>query len=489
MKRINFYWLTFFVGIIMAVYVLYGARIINIVAAPSPSGAAQAAALFPSPEETQYIMRLYLEPGSRIIYGETRIITSNTSGQGLGELWFTAYPNAFNQSSATPAPADAYYAGFNPGWIEFEEISVNGQKAQYSSRGVSVQVLPPADIMPGSQIDISIKWKALVPRLAYRYGARDGVYMLGNFYPALNVLDEDGWHNSYNSVFGDPFCFHCANYLVELNIPENYDMVATGDAGPPIIEDNGRQTYVIKAENARDFSLVLMYDYTRLQTSINKINVNCYVPNGQGDFAQPVLDKAASMLNYFNCSLGTYPYKQFNIAFVPMKGFHGMEYSGMIFLSEDYLKGGGLDQSGEMVLAHEIAHQWWYGMVGNDQLKEPWMDEGLANWSAYKYLEDVEKVKVNITELKEGVSLARELRDMYSKQDYYLTAYSGGEAFWFGLEKELGKDEVNKVLRRYLATYRFKIAGTKDLLEVIKKEAHSNMDSYFYKWFKINPGG
>lgn len=265
-------------------------------------------------------------------------------------------------------------------------------------------------------------------------------------------------------------------------------MVATGSYGEPIIEDNGRQTYVIQAENARDFALVLMYDYAKLQTSINKLNVNCYVPNGYKDLAQPILEKAASMLNYFNCSLGTYPYKQFSMAFVPMKGFHGMEYSGMIFLSEDYLKRGGLDQSGEMLLAHEIAHQWWYGVVGNDQLKEPWLDEGLANWSAYKYLEDVEQVKVNITELKEGVSLARELRDMYSKQDYYRTAYSGGEAFWFGLEKELGKEKVNKALRRYLATYRFKIAGTQELLDVIEKEADSNMDAYFYKWFKVNPG-
>lgn len=472
----------------MAAYVLYGSRIINSVAAPSPSSAAESAALFPSPEETRYIMRLYLEPGSRVIYGETHITTKNTSGQALTELWFTAYPNAFSKAASTPAPPEAYYAGFNPGWIEFDDISINSQKAQYSSRGVSVQVLLPADIMPGAQLEASIKWKALVPRLAYRYGTREGMYMLGNFYPAMNVLDEDGWHNSYNSVFGDPFCFHCADYLVELNIPEYYDMVATGSYGAPIIEDNGRQTYVIEAENARDFSLVLMYDYACLQKNINKIDVNCYVPNEKEEYAGPIVEKAASILNYYNCSLGSYPYKQFNIAFVPMKGFHGMEYSGMIFLSEDYLKGEGLDQSGEMVLAHEIAHQWWYWIVGNDQLTEPWMDEGLANWSAYKYLEEVENIKVPVAELKEGVSLARELRDMYSKQDYYLTAYTGGEAFWFGLEKELGKDEVNKVLRRYLATYRFKIAGTQDLLNIIKKEAHSNMDDYFYKWFKVNPG-
>ena len=125
-------------------------------------------------------------------------------------------------------------------------------------------------------------------------------------------------------------------------------------------------------------------------------------------------------------------------------------------------------------------------MVGNDQAKEPWLDEGLANWSAYKYFQDVEKIAPPEDVLKEGVNLGRELRDMYSRQDYYLTAYSGGEAFWFGLEEELGEDEVKGVLRRYLAEYRYKIATSQDLLKIIREEAHRDLESYFRKWFQVD---
>ncbi|HWP98391.1 MAG TPA: M1 family metallopeptidase [Syntrophomonadaceae bacterium] len=484
----KFYWATFFVGILFAGYLLYGNRLITSAVNLSPKSTDSAAVLFPSPTETRYTMRLYLDPSTRILYGDTLLSTTNTSGKPLNDLWFTAYPNAFQQMQGTPAPSEAYYAGFNPGWLEFDEISFNGQKAEYTNGGVSVQAYLPVDVMPGQKMEIHLVWKALVPRVAYRYGTRDGVYMLGNCYPLLNVLDESGWHNSYNSLFGDPFCFPCADYMVELNVPDFYTMVCTGINKTPIIDDNGRQTYVIQAQNVRDFSLALMYDYTVLQKNMDKITVDCYVPKAKEEQAGPILDRTTDILRYFNRSLGSYPYPDFKVAFVPMKGFHGMEYSGLIFLSQDFLEPNGQKENSDFVLAHEVAHQWWYGIVGNDQIKEPWLDEGLANYSAYKYLQKTENIAPPNNALQEGTNLDRELRDMYSRQDYYLTAYSGGEAFWFGLEKELGEDTVNRVLRRYLADYRFKIANSQDLLDVIRKEAHRDMDGYFYKWFQVKPG-
>lgn len=486
MKRLNFYWGTFIVGIICAGLFLYGHRIMNSAMELPSSHLNSNAAIFPSPDQTAYVMRLYLDSSSRTIHGETVLTTINSSEQALNELWFTVYPNAFREAGKSPAPAEAYYSGFNPGWLEIEQIEINGNKAKWNKQGVCLQVWLPHDFLPGTKLEVDMKWKIRVPRLAYRFGARDGVYMLGNFYPVLNVYDRGGWHNSYNSVFGDPFCFNTADYLVELNIPEYYSVASSGQSNTPIIEDNGRQTLIIQAQNVRDFSLALMYDYSELQKTINRTNIRCYFPKGQENAGQEVLEKSSKIINYYNCSFGTYPYPEFKVVFVPMKGFHGMEYSGMIFLSQDFLESGWPNDRGEFVLAHEIAHQWWYGLVGNDQVREPWLDEGLANWCAYKYLQDVEKKTPPAEVMKEGVNLGRELRDMYSRQDYYLTAYYGGEAFWFGLEGELSKGELNNVLHRYLAEYRFKIASSKDLLGIIKQEAHKDMENYFYRWFQVD---
>lgn len=488
MKKMKFYWAAFFVGIICAGYLLYGHRLITSAVNPGANGAARASAMFPSPRETHYQMELYLDPANRILYGNTLLTTINNRDKPLSELWFTAYPNAFRQEQSTPAPSGAYNGGFNPGWMKIDEISVNGSKTTYNDHGVSVQVLLPMDIMPGRKMEVRLKWKVLVPRVAYRFGTREGIYMLGDCYPTVNVMDESGWHNSYNSLFGDPFCFPCADYTVELNIPEFYKMVCTGVSSDPEIQDNGRQIYMINAQNVRDFSLALVYDYTVLQKKMDKTTVKCYLPREKESGAGQVLDRASDILRYFNRTLGSYPFPEFKVVFVPMQGFHGMEYSGLIFLNQDCLETGSDKGGSDLLLAHEVAHQWWYGIVGNDQLKEPWLDEGLASYSAYKYLQHEENLALPDQIPEKGTNLVRELRQMDSRQEYYLTAYTGGEAFWFGLEKELGEDTVNKVLRRYLADYRFKIATTSDIIAEIKKETHRDMKDYFYKWLQIKPG-
>ncbi len=118
-------------------------------------------------------------------------------------------------------------------------------------------------------------------------------------------------------------------------------------------------------------------------------------------------------------------------------------------------------------------------------MKEPWLDEGLANWSAYKYLYERKGQKPPPESHKPaGIKLTRELKEIYSAQEYYGTAYTGGEAFWFGLEDELGSEQVIKVLRRYYADFQYGIATTDDLKNCIQVEAHKNMDHYFQRWFE-----
>ncbi|MGS0745503.1 M1 family metallopeptidase [Syntrophomonas erecta subsp. sporosyntropha] len=482
MTRRRLYLVIIIIGVICAAYFLYGRYQPHGVVCAPLSGPTDKG-LFPAPDKTFYEMTLYLDINSSTIYGATRLNTENTSDQVLQDFYFTIYPDAFRDAAQTPAPREAYYAGFDPGWIEFDEINLNGKKVNYFREGVSLQLNPESDILPGQNIVVDLKWRVHIPRLAYRFGYKNGVYMLGNFYPILNVMERDGWHNSYNSFFGDPFCFHTANYRIQVSIPETYTLVSTGTNLERIAEDNGRQNYLIKADQVRDFCMVIMHDYNGMQKDINNTTVTVHVPCDKADQAGKILNQTGEILNFYSCTWGSYPYPEFNVVFVPMKGFHGMEYSGLIFLREEFADPDFQPTRGEFILAHEIAHQWWYGLVGNDQIKEPWLDEGLANWSAYKYLEHCRDQIPPRQEMPRKGNLARELSDIYSTQDYYLTAYNDGEAFWFGLEEQLGEEKINQVLRRYLAEYRFAIASSQDLLAVIKKEAHQDMNDYFKLWF------
>lgn len=485
LSKRKFFFSIIVIGVICAAYFIYPAQHSEKLTMATFSLEDESPpSMFPEPGQTLYQMGLYLDINTRTLYGSTILDTVNTTGKPLDELWFTLYPNAFRYQKGTPAPLNAYYAGFDAGWLEINGCKVNGQEVEYILDGVSLKVVLPHDILPSRDINVEMQWQSRVPKVAYRYGVNDGVYMLGNFYPILDVFSEEGWHISYNSLFGDPFCFNCADYLVRLNIPETYQMVSTGSNIQAVAEDNGRVSYLIEAKNVRDFCLAVMYDYNELIQEIKQVTIKCYVPGNNTDMARDILQESGDILNHYSCTLGSYPYPEFKVVFVPMKGFHGMEYSGLIFLREEFLAKGSDQERGLFILAHEIAHQWWYCMVGNDQLKEPWLDEGLANWSAYKYLEKYKgKSPPPAANLKGGINLAREMCDIYSTREYYLTAYTGGEAFWFGLEKELGEETVTRVLRRYLADFRFRTATTKDLLNIIEEEAHQEMDYYFDLWF------
>lgn len=440
--------------------------------------------IFPHPDKTFYEMEVYLDTNQNIIHGQTVLTTVNTSGQDIGELCFTVYPNAFAEKDKTPAPGGAYYAGFDEGWLKVSWIKINGKETVFVAKGVNLTVILLEKIEPGQEIKVEMDWQARVPSLAYRYGSRNGVFMLSNFYPALNVLGREGWHKAENYPFGDPFCFHSANYVVSLNIPEPYDIISTGVAKQIEAGEKGRRKYIIEAQNVRDFCLVVMYHYKEFGLSSKTADIRLYIPPSHEKNAEYILKEAASIIDFYSATFCSYPYAEFKIVFVPMQGFHGMEYSGLIFLQEDFLKPEFGGERAEFILAHEIAHQWWYGIVGNDQVREPWLDEGLANWSAYKYRIKIKNEKLPPHRLSKEVNLARELKEIYSRQDYYQTAYYGGEAFWWGLEEILGEDVVYNILRHYLAQYKYRIASTQALFQIIESEAGRDMQDYFARWFK-----
>lgn len=433
---------------------------------------------FPLAENTLCQMDLYLDVLTRSLYGKSLISTINTSGQVLSELCFTLYPQAFETASKTPAPSQAYYQGFSAGGLQIGEIWVNGQNAEYLSDGMLLKALPSRDILPGGKIDIYISWQVQVPRSGYRFGAKDGVFMLGHTYPSLNILTEKGWRNPVNSAIGDPFCLAAANYLVRINLPQESMLVCTGEQVASLALDNGRVNYLVKAEMVRDFCMTACFGYETFKELTETVALECFLPAEMASRGKALLGEAAEILNYYNCQWGSYPYPELKIVVTPMHGFSGMEYAGVIYLSRDQLDCPGLHR----LLAHEMAHQWWYGLVGNDQYNEPWLDEGLACYGASLYLAHKKGLAAAPSRPIRPVNLKRGLADFSSQGQYLAGIYQGGESFWWALEQELGRHQVQKILRSYLAQYKHRMALTSDLKRIISQEAHRDLAPFFSNW-------
>ncbi|MEA1962316.1 MAG: M1 family metallopeptidase [Bacillota bacterium] len=439
--------------------------------------------VFPAPEQTVYAMKLYLDVEERLLYGVSEITTINTSGSDLKEIWLTAYPNAFKSAGETPAPLLAYEKGFDEGWMEIRELLVNGESANFIQDGPSVGITMPS-IATQSNVNIEINWVVHVPNVKYRFGYHDQVFMLGNFYPVINLKTDAGWHNAYLSGVGDPFCLTVGDYIVEVNIPENYQIASTGQIVASDYQDDGRSIMVVRAEEVRDFCLLVMYDYDKAQETINGVNINCIFPSEGEEEAEKVLQQTGQILQFYSETFGPYPLGAFTVAYVPMEGFQGMEHAGIIFLQEELLQNKNEANHKIFLLAHEIAHQWWFGMVGNDQIQEPWLDEGLANWSAHLFMREMKEIETHSWQTKsKSMVLNQELSNMQNRTQYYNTAYRAGEAFWVGLEKEIGYENVIKILRAYLSRYRNSVATTSDLLQIIQEYSPGDVDPYLNQWF------
>ncbi|MGE5389962.1 MAG: M1 family metallopeptidase [Deltaproteobacteria bacterium] len=485
MKKYLILGLAVFLGVALAAAVFYYNNFVNPVASKSAEMKSRQAHTFPS-SQTLYQMGLYLDLPNRILYGNNAMRLVNNSGQVIDELWFTAYPNAFTYEDETPAPASAYYDGFNPGGMEFDYFKVNGRTLAYQIQGVAVRVPLQESIEPGQPFNLEVKYRTRIPRLAYRFGSKDGVLMLSYAYPMLNVLDKNGWHKSYNSKYGDPFCLADANYLVRLNLPDGYNFVCPGVVADALAEDNGRQSFLIKAENIRDFSLAVMYDYKEISQQVEATNVKCYYPAADAGPGHGILQQSYEMISYYSDIFGSkYPYPDFKIVFVPMKGLNSCEHSGLIFLSNDLIDSFRQQGYDYFTLAHEISHQWWYALVGNDQVKEPWLDEGLANWSAYKYLAATRGMKTPASGKKiDRIYLGHELKDMKSAEDYSQIAYSGGEDFWFDLEKKVGARKLEYILKIYANDFKDNIASSEDVRTIIDQESRRDMKKFYQPWFQ-----
>jgi hypothetical protein len=435
---------------------------------------------FPRADQTTYQMDLYLDAINRIVYGQSQIKTINTSGRVLGELWLAIYPQAFQDPGSSPAPSAAYAQGFSSGGIQIKQVKVNGVPSEFITEDICMKVMLPSDMLPEEELTVDISWQAEVPRVAYRYGTADGVFMLGHFYPTLNAMSDSGWCRPLNSPFGDPFCLSAASYLVRINLPQDYRLITSGELIASLALDNGRENHLIKAELVRDFSLTACSRYEKLEQAEKNITLKCFLPPDMQAKGREIIKQAGQIVQYYNCLWGTYPYGELSVVVVPMQGFSGMEYAGVVYISEDQL-----DHPGVVtLLAHEIAHQWWYGLVGNDQYDEPWLDEGLAEYSATLYINHVQGQ--DQAQLSPGiakrVNLDRALPDFVSDEQYRQVAYQGGEDFWLALEQELGRDKVQKILRSYLANYKHQLVTSQDLERVINQEAHRDMSAFFAAW-------
>ena len=214
---------------------------------------------------------------------------------------------------------------------------------------------------------------------------------------------------------------------------------------------------------------------------------------------EQALSYGIDALQIFNKLFGDYSYKQLSI--VASDCFiGGMEYPNLVMIGKQLYEINE-DFPLEYVIAHEVAHQWWYGMVGNNAIREAWLDEALSEFSALMYFEEKYggHIKEQVYEkmIKEqyedflGIRLSRddgilkELDEFDDQLQYSSIVYGKGAMFIRELRREMGDENFIKALREYFNTYKFRNASTKDFYNVLQKNTNKDLKKEFSRWLNF----
>jgi hypothetical protein len=417
--------------------------------------------------------------------GLERVRYTNTETTPLAEIYFNLYPNL---------------PGYD-GRMGVQSVAVAGQVVQPELKeGQAALRVPLAQpLAPGAALDLTLTYTATVPTQTDQgyniFSASDHTLALAGFYPAIAVYDQTGWNVEIPPPYGDATYLDTSLYRVEVTVPDKMVVAASGSVWGSQINPDGTKTLSLVSGPMRDFYLVGRIDYQLASQEVNGVKVNSYYPPTLVKGGELALRYALDALQVYSRDFGPYPYAEFDVVATPTIA-GGVEYPGIVVIAQNLY-----DQEGgffEHAIVHEVAHQWWYGLVGNDQVDHPWLDESLTNYSTILYWEEIEgpaAAKKILDDLFLGpYQYAQEQnRDRavtgpvadYSAGEYGLFVYGKGPLFFNALRQEVGHETYLKIMETYFAEYKYETARPDDLINVIERVSGRNIEPLVETWLVV----
>ena len=339
-----------------------------------------------------YKMDLTLDEAKKTVTGHLEVTYLNSTRITLREIPFFAYPNAYlSQSTAPFMQADmgkAYPHGFMPGGLSVNALSVDGAQATYALSNddkTLITVKLPKELVAGGKAVVSFDFTVTLPNSLGRFGYGDKAFNLCNFYPVACAYDGTKFLTYPYVERGDPFVSDFADYTVTLRVPQGMTVATSGTS--TMTTQNGLDVYAISAPDVRDFAAVASRHFVVKTQQVNYKGADTLVKAYTFDDAEfgttQTLTYGVNAVKVFSDKIGPYPYKQFSVVQTDFF-IGGMEYPNLVLIDQSLYKKNSADYL-EFVVVHETGHQWFYGVVGNDQVMDPWMDEALTEYITICY--------------------------------------------------------------------------------------------------------
>jgi aminopeptidase N len=328
------------------------------------------------------------------------------------------------------------------------------------------------------------------------FGYIDGVLVLHKFYPVIPVYDDEGWNVEIPPEQGDVSYFDAGFYVVQVTAPEELVLVTSGVDVERVV-DKGMQTVTFANGPARGFYLAASSTFDVVSELVGDTRVNSYFLPGSNAGAQDALDITIDAIESYNKRFGIYPYTELDLVSTPMQAL-GMEYPSITAIStalydpNGTISGFPANVLLESAVAHEVAHMWFYNMVGNDQVDEPWVDEAIVQYCTGLYYYDVygpegyegykdswmdRWSRVEFADIPIGLPVAE-----YEGREYGAIVYGRGPLFIDALANEMGQEVFNTFLQDYFETNKWGIGTALGFQELAETYCECDLTALFEEW-------
>ena len=423
-------------------------------------------------------------PASPQIQAAMRVCYTNTETVLLNQVYFRLFPN-------TP--------GYE-GQMTVSEVRVEGLPVGPALVSEESALLVPFHhaLEPGQSVQIDMIYQTTLPTSTGPgnglFGYDLNILSLAGFYPTIAVFDQNGWHVEVAPHFVDAVYSDVALYEVAFTVPAEMMVVTSGSIVRTLPQPDGSKTIEAVGGPMRDFFVAMSPNFQHLNRVVNGTVVSSYFPAGNEAKGRLALEVGAQTLDLFEQLFGPYPYQEFDLVAVPQPAsLGGVEYPGLVALAERYYSGD--DSLMEFVTAHEVAHQWWYGLVGNDPVTHPWLDEALAQYSVVHYFETRYGPHMRSGTIQQMFTPYHwHLRDTgadrpvsgpatgFSEPLYFPVVYGKGPLFFEAVRTRLGDQAYLAALSQYAARFRYGIAQPEDLLNTLAEVGGQPVDDLYRDW-------
>jgi Peptidase family M1 domain len=423
----------------------------------TPGGGKPAAAAARWPDKARYVLALRYDPQTYAVAGSERISFVNTGPATLRSVWLRTWANAYGSCTRRYAQV---------------QLASGGTAGAQREGCTALEVRLAHPLEPGARTTIALVVRISVPPHADRFGRMGDVAFFGNGIPLLAVDDRGGWHLPPYTDRGESFFSLTSSWQVELRLPRQLSVASTGTE-TSTRDDGPDRVVALAAPRARDFALVV----GRLRMSqirADGVRIRRFTrPGTSGREVRSALRTARAALRAYGDRFGRYDQPEIDLVDGPAEVANGglaMEYPELV-----------LTPAWPPALVHELAHQWWFRLVGDDQWTEPWLDESFAEYSAASLPNSIggpdrlglcgELPPKRPPLTSSMATFAHAPPKLYSR-----SVYVAGACMLRRLERGLGRAEMNRFLRSVIGSHGYGVLTTAEFVAALRKAAPATFD-------------